>query len=462
MAHNYTNTASKAALDAPLNSSASSFAVSSFTGYPAAPFYILVDRDTSSAELMEVTGVAGTTLTVVRGAGGTASTSHSSGADVEHVIPAAVPQSVEQHVEATSNVHGVTGALVGADSTGTLANKTFRGAHTHTYSDTLPDSPAAAFLVNADNSVARDGFAVNNTGANADRNAFVLRQSGSDRVNIFNDGTIKVTPAGSASRPSIESTGNIKAENFESTDDITAAGDITAIGNVEAAAGNFGNLNVSASMSSTGDNTVGTLTAAGLIRGNQAGTGLTIVNNAEVGSLNVTNGNAVLSGTNARLQFPASPTSGLAGTATGQVRYRSGAVETWDGTRWRVPYQSGGTEKGTGAGLTTSTPTIIWVKTVNDSTSPYRVLVSGSAEFNSVPNDGTRWDLVIRLDNATSGTILSTGVGNGFVHAPIAFSDVLNGSHTIYWTAVRTLGGGSMTLTSFNQFYTGAVFGTVD
>src|SRR4051812_10591188 len=336
MAHNYTNTASKAALDAPLNSSASSFAVTSFTGYPAAPFYILVDRDTSSAELMEVTGVAGTTLTVVRGAGGTASTSHSSGADVEHVIPAAVPQSVEQHVEATSNVHGVTGALVGADSTGTLANKTFRGAHTHTYSDTLPDSPTAAFLVNADNSVARDGFAVNNTGANADRNAFVLRQSGSDRVNVFNDGTIKVTPAGSAVRPSIESTGNIKAENFESTDDITAAGDITATGNMEAAAGNFGNLNVASGMSSTGDNTVGTLTAAGLIRGNQAGTGLTIVNGAEVGSLNVTNGNAVLSGSNARLQFPATASGN--GTATGQIRYPSGAVESWDGTAWRTRY----------------------------------------------------------------------------------------------------------------------------
>src|SRR6187551_138209 len=117
MAHNYTNTASKALLDGNINSSVGSLAVTGYTGYPSAPFYILVDRDTSAAELMEVTAVAGSTLTVTRGTGGTAATSHSSGATVEHVIPAAVPQAVEQHIEASSNVHGVTGALIGADST---------------------------------------------------------------------------------------------------------------------------------------------------------------------------------------------------------------------------------------------------------------------------------------------------------------------------------------------------------
>lgn len=461
MAHNYSNTASTAALDAPLNSSAGSFAVTSFTGYPTVPFYILVDRDTSSAELMEVTGVAGSTLTVTRGAGGTAGTSHSSGGTVEHVIPAAVPQAVEQHIEATTNVHGVTGALVGADSTGTLANKTFRGAHVHQYSDTLPDSPAAGFLVTADNSVGRDGFVANSTGANTDRAAFASRQSGSDRVVVYYDGTVKVTPSGSAFRPAFETTGNVKAENFESTDDITAAGDITATGNMEAAAGNFGNLNVSGGLSSTGTNTFGSITATGNILANASGTGLTVANTADIGTLNVTSGNAVLVGANARLQLPPTPTPSSPGTAVGQLRYRGGRSEQWDGTYWRTSYASGYTDHSTASGTVSSSPAIV-NQSLFSGSSPYTIMVQGQCEINGVPNDGTRWDIIVRLDNATSGTILSTGIGNGFCQTGVGFTAPLTGDHTIYFTLVRVLGGSNMTLSSFNQQFTTCQFGSAD
>lgn len=459
MAHNYTNTASNAALDAPLNSSASTFGVTTFTGYPSVPFFILVDRDTSSAELMEVTGVAGSTLTVVRGAGGTAGTSHSSGATVEHVIPAAVPQAVEQHIEASTNVHGVTGALIGADSTGTLANKTFRGAHTHVYSDTLPDSPAAGFLVSADNSTARDGFVANNTGANADRNAFVSRQSGSDRVNIFYDGTMKVTPSGAASRPAFETTGSVKAENFESTDDITAAGDITAIGNVEGANGNFGNLNVSGNLSSTGQNALGTVTAAGAIQANASGTGLTVANAAEIGTLNVNSGNVVLTGSNQKIQFP-TPTPSNPGTAANQLRVLNRAVEVWDtGTsKW---YRGGGNNGGTtysgySTGFTSVARTTIFVDAFIGFTSdaPYYLLSSGQVEINNVTG-GTRFDLVARLDDATSGTVVAVGVGNGFTQSGLGITARLTGAHTIYWNIERSVGSGSGEVTAFNGMFTG-------
>jgi hypothetical protein len=464
-AHNYTNTASNAALDAPLNSSASSFAVTTFTGYPAVPFFILVDRDTSSAELMEVTGVAGTTLTVVRGAGGTASTSHSSGATVEHVIPAAVPQAVEQHIEATTNVHGVTGALVGADSTGTLANKTFRGAHTHVYSDTLPDSPSAGFLVSADNSVARDGFVANNTGANADRNAFVSRQSGSDRVNIFYDGTVKVTPSGAASRPAIETTGNVKAENFESTDDITAAGDITAIGNIEGANGNFGNLNVSGNLSSTNANAFGTVTAAGTIQANAAGTGLTVANTAEVGTLNVTNGDVALLGSGAKLQFPASVASpGTPGTAQGQVRYRARGLEVWGGATWYKPgdlYGYGTQTSGYSTGTIsdgTAHPILIQNYTGATSGAPYYLMCQGQCEINNVSDGSTRFDLTARLDSA-GGTVIATGLGNGYTQTGVGFTARLTGDHDVYWVIQRTLGSGSCQITAFNGQFTSMSFG---
>jgi hypothetical protein len=461
MAHNYVNTASRASLDGTLNSNASTFSVASFTGYPSSPFYILMDRDTSAAELMEVTGVAGSTLTVTRGAGGTAATSHSNGATIEHVIPAAVPQSVEQHVEATQNIHGVTGSLIGTDSTGTLANKTFRGAHTHVYSDTLPDAPAGGFVVTADNSLGRDGFIANNTGANADRAAYALRQSGSDRFLVYYDGTIKVNPSGAASRPSIESSGNIKAENFESTDDITAAGDITATGNVEGAAGNFGNLNVSGTLSSTGNNTVGTVTAAGKIQANASGTGLTVVNAAELGSLNVTNGNATLSGTNARIKFPASPAYGT-GAATGEVRYRLGGVEAWDGSKWRASYLSASTNRLVASGTVSSSPQTINTQPINgDTLTPYRIQVMAQCELNNVA-DGTRWDIVVRLDDATSGFVIATGLGNGFTQTGVGWTDVLTGNHTLYYTLVRTLGSANATLTAFNQMFTYGAFGTVD
>lgn len=461
MAHNYTNTASNAALDGTLNSSAGSFSVTEFTGYPSVPFYILMDRDTSSAELMEVTGVAGSTLTVNRGSGGTAGTSHSSGATVEHVIPAAVPQSVEQHVEATSNVHGVTGVLIGADSTGTLANKTFRGAHTHVYSDTLPDSPSAGFLVTADNSAARDGIVVNNTGANADRNAMVLRQSGSDRVNVFYDGTVKVTPSGAATRPAFETTGSVKAENFESTDDITAAGDITAQGTIEGGNLNGGNVNISGTLTSTGNNAFGTVTAAGAIQANAAGTGLTVANTAEVGTLNVTNGNAVLSGSNAKLRFPstvASPTA--AGSAKGEVRFRTNVIDCWDGTEWRSPGVMFGASGQTNSSGTVSTKaTVFSIPTTGiPNNAPYRIMVMGQCELNNV-TDGVRFDLVARLDDAEDGEVITTGLGNGFTQTATAFTGRLTGSHTVYFRVEKNVGGaGSATLTAFNQFFTAMLF----
>ncbi len=458
--HNYTNTASRAVLDSPLNSSANSFTVTSFTGYPVAPFFILMDRDSSSAELMEVTSVAGSTLTVVRGSGGTASTSHSAGATVEHVIPAAVPQTVEQHVEATANIHGVTGSLIGADSTGTLANKTFTGAHIHNYSDVNPAAPNGGFVVNADSSLGRDGFVASNAGANTDRSGFVLRQSGSDRFNVFYDGTVKVTPSGVSGRPALEATGTIKSEDFEATDDITAAGDITAIGNVTAANVNAGNVNVSGNLSSTNQNTLGALTATGAIQANASGTGLVVANEAHVGSL-LSTGNIALSGSNARLQFPSSPTAASPGTATGQTRYRVGIVETWDGSKWRAPYLSAATTRPTASGLITDGHTTIAIHNEPGSIEPFKIQVFAQAEFNSVP-DGTRWDLRAYLDDATSGELIAVGVGNGFTQTGVGWTETLTGSHTIYFVAHRSLGAGSVTLTAFNQMFTSAMFGTVD
>lgn len=465
MAHNYTNTASKAVLDSPINSSVGTITLTGFSGYPSVPFFALVDRDTSAAELVEVTAVAGSSLTVTRGVGGTASTSHSAGATLEHVIPAAVPQAVEQHVEATSNIHGVTGGLVGADSPGTLTSKTYRGAHVHTYSDSLPDSPAAGFLVSADNSVSRDGFVANNTGANADRSGVVVRQSGSDRINLFYDGTVRVTPSGSAVRPAIQTEGTVQAGTLAVDNSATVGGDLTVTGNATATNGNFGNLNISGNLSSTGQNALGTVNAAGKITGNASGTGMTITNAAEVGTLSVTSGNATLLGTDARIQFPPTPTALPSGAGVGQVRYHEKVLEVHNGTNWFRPGSCTGFGTET-TGYSTGTipdgsahPIFICPYFGNPSGAPYYLMCQGQIEINNVSDGGTRFDLTARLD-AADGPIITVGLGNGFTQTGFAFTPRLTGDHSIYWVVQRTVGSGSCLVTGFNGQFTTMLVGS--
>lgn len=151
-AYNYSNTAVQTALGGSISGAATSMIVSATTGFPGTTPYILaVDYGAATEELVKVTGVAGTTLTVERGFGGTSAQSHSLGAVVRHVVNAQDLIDFRTHEAATADVHGVTGALVGATSTQTLTNKTltsptinagtlsgtFTGAHTYSGAVTM-------------------------------------------------------------------------------------------------------------------------------------------------------------------------------------------------------------------------------------------------------------------------------------------------------------------------------------
>lgn len=71
-------------LNGAITGVATTLVVTSATPYPVAPqFRILIDT-----EIMLVTGVAGTTFTVTRGAEGTAPSAHGNGASVRHVLTA--------------------------------------------------------------------------------------------------------------------------------------------------------------------------------------------------------------------------------------------------------------------------------------------------------------------------------------------------------------------------------------
>lgn len=425
-AHNYTNTASASALDAPLNSSATSFSVTPYTGYPSVPYWILVDRDTPSAEVMEVTAVASSTLAVVRGQGGTAATSHSAGSTVEHIIPAGVPQASEAHVEATGGVHGVTGALVGTSSAQTLTSKTYQGAHTHIYSSAVPAGVPAGYLVTADTTATRDGFVANNTAADSNYRGFLLSQSGSPRVEAFYDGTVKVTPSGAATRPGIESTTSLKSATAQVTGNATVGGTLGVTGALTGSAAVQG-----ATVASTGAMT--------------AGTGLT-----------VTSGNVVLSGSNARLQFPSSASGN--GTATGQVRYRNGSLEAWNGSRWVGHLGSGFTGSNVSFGsftLSSGTNTVLSSALFPDPGFEYGLRWSATAEITCPA--GRRGELHLVLDDANSSTIYSYGSGvlgqTVVVNSGVAQVNGLTGSHTLYVVATATSGTGTVSVTGNGQSF---------
>ena len=80
MAEQFKNLASTT-LSAGIDDSTTSVDVASAMGFSGGDFHILVD-----SEIMKVTGVSGTTLTVARHQEGTAATAHDNGAAVKHVL----------------------------------------------------------------------------------------------------------------------------------------------------------------------------------------------------------------------------------------------------------------------------------------------------------------------------------------------------------------------------------------
>lgn len=121
---NFNNTTALGTLSGPLASSATTVTVTGFTGTPAVPFTATIDRNTATEEIILVTAVAGGTLTVTRGYDSTAQQAHSAGATIEHTAGAIEYTEANQHVNATSGVHGTTGALVGAEGAQSIFDKT--------------------------------------------------------------------------------------------------------------------------------------------------------------------------------------------------------------------------------------------------------------------------------------------------------------------------------------------------
>lgn len=121
---NYSSTAARTTLSAGVTAVTTTLTVAATTGFPAAPFVLAVNAGATAQELVLVTNVAGTTLTVTRGYDSTVASAHDAGAVVEHSHAAIEFREANAHVNATTGVHGTTGDLVGTTQVQTLTNKT--------------------------------------------------------------------------------------------------------------------------------------------------------------------------------------------------------------------------------------------------------------------------------------------------------------------------------------------------
>jgi hypothetical protein len=138
---NFSSTAAQTTLAGGVTSTATTLVVSATTGFPAAPYILAIEPGAANQELVLVTAVAGTSLTVTRGYDSTTGVDHSAGAVVQHSHGAIDFREANAHVNATANVHGVV-TPVGTTETQTLTNKTLSAD-----SNTISGIAASSFVM---------------------------------------------------------------------------------------------------------------------------------------------------------------------------------------------------------------------------------------------------------------------------------------------------------------------------
>lgn len=104
-----------------------SMTLDSVAGFPTQfPYTLIIEPDTALEEVVDVTAAVGNVLTITRGVDGTTASAHATASVVYHGISARDPREANEHVNATTNIHGRTGSLVDTDTAQSITGtKTF-------------------------------------------------------------------------------------------------------------------------------------------------------------------------------------------------------------------------------------------------------------------------------------------------------------------------------------------------
>jgi len=105
---NYSSTSQIVTLAAPASAGDTTITISAAAAtLPATPFTMLLAPDTVNEEVVDVTAVAGSALTVTRGVDGTTAKSHAAGTTAIHGVSARDFAEANSHINSTTSVHGI-------------------------------------------------------------------------------------------------------------------------------------------------------------------------------------------------------------------------------------------------------------------------------------------------------------------------------------------------------------------